>query len=596
MQSLPTDRLARRPLARVLDALAIVASFGLLAGVVHSLELLVSRLLLNELVWVSRDFAWMSPLAYTALLFPVALLSAIASAVTPAGWVPRLTVFACASFAVFGVLLPYSQIARIASLLLALGAAYQLARAYMPRALRWYRTCAVAGMVVVGGIAFLQPRLRVWGAQRALDSVPADATERTNVLLIILDTVRAASMGLYAPADSTTPHLDQWANDATVFDAAYSVAPWTLPSHASFFTGRYAGEVTADWKTPLDRADSTLAELFRARGYATGAFMANMHYTAWDSGLARGFSIYRDYRTSWWQLARSTSWTQTVMFDELRSARSVAAVFSALLHPNLSIDPKHTFDRKLGSEVTSQFLGWQRAAGNRPFFAVLNYFDAHQPYYAPRAFLHFPRTSGTARYKGAIAYLDANIDSILKTLQAQKVLEKTLVVVTSDHGELFNEHGLSGHAHDLYRNVLHVPLMLRLPNIVPSGTRVQRVASLRDLAATIVDLAAIKDARVPGQSLRALWSDSVAGASLALAEVSQAPNVDPTYPTAKGPMKSLVDDTVHYIRNGDSTEQLFKFRSDTAESVNLAVNGSPVAVPWRLLVDSILSTRPRQRP
>ncbi|MFN8573566.1 MAG: sulfatase [Gemmatimonadaceae bacterium] len=586
----------RSPRARVIDVLAIVVSFGVLAGAVHGLELLVSRWVLNELVWVSRDFVWMAPTAYMALLLPVALAAGVVSLITPASWVPRATVFLCSSFAIFGVLLPYSQIARIASLLLAGGAAYQIARTYTLRAASRYRLIAACGAVLVGVLALLLPRLRESAARQALASATSAATSPTNVLFIILDTVRAASMSLYAPTDSTTPHLEQWSKDGIVFDAAYSVAPWTLPSHASLFTGRYAGETPADWKTPLDRADSTLAELFRTRGYATGAFMANMHYTAWDSGLERGFMTYDDYRRSWWQLLRSTAWTQTVMFDELRSARSASAVISSIIHPNLSIDPKHTFDRKIGSEVTSQFLHWQRGVGDRPFFAVLNYFDAHQPYYAPRPFLHFPKTGGTARYKGAIAYLDANIDSILVSLQSQHVLDKTLVIVTADHGELFNEHGLSGHAHDLYRNVLHVPLMMRLPTGVPAGARITTPTSLRDLAATIVDLAGIKDARVPGQSLRTLWFDTLAHGSPALAEVSQAPNVDPTYPTAKGPMKSLMDDTTHYIRNGDGHEELFQFRTDTSESVNLSADRSDVAAHWRQRVDSILAARsPRRR-
>jgi arylsulfatase A-like enzyme len=315
-----------------------------------------------------------------------------------------------------------------------------------------------------------------------------------------------------------------------------------------------------------------------------------MHYTAWDSGLNRGFATYLDYRLSWKQLMRSSAFTQTNLFDQLRNAESLGAVVSAFVHPDLSIDMKHIFDRKYGSEVTRQFLDWHAAIGQRPFFAVLNYFDSHQPYNAPRQFQHF-KGQNTSRYSAAIAYLDALVNSTFLELQRRNALDNTLVIVTSDHGELFEEHGLTGHAHNLYRNVLRVPLFLRFPPAVPMGQRVTRAVSLRDVPATILDLAALPGASVPGQSLRATWTDSTTAISPVLAEVSQAPNVDNTYPTAKGPMKSLFDDSTHYIRNGDSKEELYRFRDDSAEARNLSGSSNTAAAPWRARVDSILSTR-----
>ncbi len=328
----------------------MAATVGIAAGWVHALELTVARHLQHELVWFSRNFLWMSPIAYTIVLLPAALLLAICAGLSRSNWVTGVSFFTLACVATFGVLLPYSQIARIAALFLAASAAFQLARSAMAAPERWllrFRRFALGGTVLVALTALIMPRWRERAASRAIAAlpVPTAPTPPTNVLLIILDTVRAASMSLYGAADSTTPRLAQWAKDATVFDAAYAVSPWTLPSHASLFTGRYAGEVIADWKTPLDRSDSTLAELFRMRGYATGGFMANLRYTAWDSGLDRGFATYEDYRRSWWQLLRSSAWTQTRLFDQLRTATSFGDVTSAILHPDLSIDIKHTFDQ-----------------------------------------------------------------------------------------------------------------------------------------------------------------------------------------------------------------------------------------------------------
>lgn len=591
----------RAPLSRALDVIAIAVAIGIAAGWLHTLELTVARHVQHQLVWFSRDFVWMSPLAYTLLLAPAALVLAVVGVFSPSPWVLRVAVFSMSLFAIFGVLLPYSQIARIAALLLAAGAAVQFTRAASAGPVRWilrFRRTALGGAVLVALMALVLPRWRDVVAGRAIDTLPTSsaAAPPANVLLIILDTVRAASMSLYGAPDSTTPHLEEWARDATVFDAAYSVAPWTLPSHASLFTGRFAGEVTADWKSPLDRSDSTLAELFRVRGYATGGFMANVQYTAWDSGLDRGFATYLDYRRSLLQLLRSSAWTQTKLFDQLRFATSPADAASAILHPDLSIDSKHLFDRKSASEVTRQFLNWHARIGNRPYFAVLNYFDAHQPYAAPLEYRRFyGGNSRRARYHAAIAYLDASIDSVFRELRRRNTLDNTVVIVTSDHGELFNEHGLTGHAHDLYRNVLHVPLLLRFPPGVPAGIRVRTTVSLRDVPSTILDLTSLAGASVPGHSLRGYWTNAIAAGSPAFAEVTKAPNVDTTYPTAKGPMQALFDDSTHYIRNGDSSEELYRFRDDTSEATNLAASSSLVATPWKARVDSILTSRRRPK-
>ena len=592
---------ASAPFRRALEVLAIAISVGIGAGWMHALELTVARHLQHQLVWFSRDFIWMSPIAYTLVLLPAALILAGAALVWRSSRVQDVSVFSLSCVAVFGVLLPYSQVARIAALVLAAGASLQFARVASAAPERWrlrFQRFALGGTALVALMALALPRWRERTANRAISALPASSTPAPppNVLLIILDTVRAASMSLYGGPDSTTPRLEQWASDATVFDAAYAVAPWTLPSHASLFTGRYAGEVTADWKNPLDRSDSTLAELFRGRGYATGGFMANMHYTAWDSGLGRGFVTYLDYRRSWLQLIRSSAWTQTTLFDQLRAATSLGEAASAVLHPDLSIDIKHSFNRKTAREVTQQFLSWHAGIGQHPFFAVLNYFDAHQPYHAPPEFQRFANdSSGRARYHAAIAYLDASVDSVLQELRRRGALDNTVVVVTSDHGELFDEHGLSGHAHDLYRNVLHVPLLLRFPPSVPAGIRVSAAVSLRDVPATILGLTALAGASVPGRSLSGFWTNAAVGGSPALAEVTRAPNVDHTYPTSKGPMKALLDDSTHYIRNGDNTEELYRFRDDTSEASNLAASSNIPAALMRARVDSILGSRRRHQ-
>lgn len=563
---------ARHPVSRALDVFALIVVFGILAGFVHSSELVVARYFLGRLTWFSRDFLWMSPIAYTIALLPGGILLALLALASGARWVLAFAMGAAATAAVFGVLLPYSQIARIVSLFVAIVIGAQLARATLSspnRALQRVRRVAVAGAALVALLALLIPTLR--GFRERSSGSAAAALDAPNVLLIILDTVRAASFGLYPGAPPTTPKLTRWAAEGAVFDNAYVTAPWTLPSHGSFFTGRYAGELDADWKYPLGEQDSTLAEVFRARGYATGGFVGNAHYAAWDSGLGQGFVTYRDYRTTWKQLLLSSSYTQTRLVRRLRAARSWSAAWQALDGIDLSIEPKHVFDHRRADDISGTFLQWQRAVGARPFFAFLNYFDAHQTYYSPKSFQTYPPSkTGIDKYHAAITWIDSQVSALLDTLRARNVLDSTLVIITADHGELFAEHGLSGHANSLYRNVLHVPMWLRFPGRVPANRRVPAVVSLRDLPATIADLVEVARSPLPGASLAMTWSEAAGRTSPVIAEVTPAPNVDPDYSTARTGMTALIDSAWYYIRTDSGNESLFHLSADPGQTRDLA--------------------------
>lgn len=558
--------------------LAFWISAAILTGFLHGVELLVARHALGQLAWFSREFAWMSPLAYALVMAPgVALLALLAVAIRQR-WVLAVAAASLVTVGAFGLLLPYSQISRFASLVLALGVGVGVARGVKANPALWIRrarACAVAGIVAIVVMAPGQRALRNLRESRAVSTLPAADTSAPNVLVIILDTVRAASMGLYSP-DSTTPRLSEWSRSATVFDWAFSPSPWTLPSHGSMFTGAWANDQSGDWERPLDQALPTLAERFGARGYHTGAFVANMHYTAWDSGLPRGFARYEDYVVNGEQLVLSSSYAQTPLFKRLVSAAPLGEKLGALLNPNLAIDPKHRFSMKRGDAVSKAFLDWQASRGDRPFFAFLNYFDAHQPYYAPPAFQRFGRQPGLDEYRGAIAFLDAEIDRVLVTLRERGQLDRTLVVVTSDHGELFAFKGMNGHAHNLYLNTIRVPLLIRFPGHVPGGRRVSQPVTLRDLAATVTSLTTPDAPPFPGSSLEAAWNG--APTSPALAEVRRAPNIDRRYPTSRGDMQSLLDDRWQLIRNGDGLLELYEYRSDSLQERNLATDTTAAVV------------------
>ncbi|MCC6317209.1 MAG: sulfatase-like hydrolase/transferase [Gemmatimonadaceae bacterium] len=584
-------RSARGSAVSRLLAAALVA--GPWTGWLHTIELAVERQGLGHFTWYSREFIWMSPIAYTLFFLAVSVPVLVVAMLAPriarvevaAGWVALL--------GVFGLLLPYPEVGRLAALILAFGVAVQVWRMVQRYAPWWRRVTpwvVLTNLALIGAIAVLQPLARRAGERRVTAALPAAPAGAPNVLLIILDTVRAASLSLYGFPYPTSPHLSALATGGVTFDQAYAPAPWTLPSHASYLTGRWPFELTADWTVPLDGKTPVITEAFRARGYHTAAIVANHDYTAFDSGLARGFTHFEDYLVSWPQLIHSTSYTQTAAVRRVMNADELSDLFKAVRTLDLSIDPKHHGDERRAGSVTGAFLDWQRAHGDRPFFAMLNYFDAHLGYYAPPGFprIESPRAG---RYHTAISWIDANLDRLFTELGARGVLDNTVVIVTSDHGELFNEHGLSGHANNLYRNVLHVPLVVRYPARVPAGVRVPWPISLRDLAATIADLAALPGSVVPGTSLRAAWEGDTTRLSPVLAHVSRAPNVDASFPTARGDLTTLIDDERHYIRNFGGGEELFAWRRDSLELSDLATTSPAERASYRARLERLTGRR-----
>lgn len=586
------------------EVVAVLACLALVTGVLHTLVLVVEHFGLHRLVWFSTEFVWMAPLVYAAffLAFGIpCLLGVLWRPVLP--W-PAIATGYGVTLLVFALFLPFTKVARAAALLMAVGTgfrAYQVAlradRAALSR--RALRVTALLSLGVASTIPGV-PLVRPWLAGATISPpTTTDGPNPPNVLLIILDTVRAASLSLYGYPFPTTPVLESLGASGVVFDLAISPAPWTLPSHASLFTGRSPGELSTTWKTPLDDSTTVLSAAFRSAGYRTMAIAANLDYTAWDSGLARGFQKYSDYPVSLTQALGSTSYSQTALIARLLSTRSwseLLRVFRsrAFTTLDLGIDPKHWGDRRYADDVTRTFLEWQKEDGTRPFFAFLNYFDAHQGYFAPPGFAAVGEPQGLQlEYTTAIAWIDRNLGVMFETLRARGVLENTVVVVTSDHGELFREHGLSGHANSLYRNAVHVPLVIRYPARVPAGHRVSRPVSLADVSATVADLTGLQGIGFPGATLRTAWEQPDAPRAPVVAEVEMAPGTASTQPNATSGLISLFTDSLQYIRRlADGKEQVFNHRRDSLDANNLAGDASLVA-PLRATVDSILTTPSR---
>ncbi len=328
----------------------------------------------------------------------------------------------------------------------------------------------------------------------------APAPEGPGVVLVVLDTLRRDHLALYGYERDPMPRLEHFARDALVFDAAWSTSSWTLPSHASMFTGLpprshgahgYRGEARTGNAHPLPDAVDTLAERVRRHGAATGAVVSNHFYLSPRFGLDAGFETY------WVPSPRRGL---------------VVPGLDALAH---SFDP-HGVERVRWAyyrahEITDRALQWLGAHGDRSFFLFVNYMDAHAPNRAPptaAAPLEAESTPAGARfeleqvmegqplpaavhrhlvneYDRELSRLDTQLGRLLDALEAPPLAGRTTVIVTSDHGEHFGEHALVDHSRDLWEEGLAVPLVIRGPGVTP-GRRADPV-SITSLHGTVLE-------------------------------------------------------------------------------------------------------------
>lgn len=561
-------------------------SMGLCAATVSALArdgaTMVRGRLLHQFTWMSSDLPWMTLVGNTVIFLGVALLWYVLGTWWSVARRLSVTAGLFALLLALSVMLLVTEIWQYASLALSFGVALTVARfARFEPQLLVRRTQQVALVAAVPATLLAVRSIRQGEADDQGSTVAA--SEGTpNVLLLILDTVRASSTSLYGYALHTTPVLDSVAREGVVFDRAVSTAPWTLPSHCSLFTGVDAQQTSCRWSAPLDTAGTTLAEILRSRGMRTGGFVANHFYTTRETGLSRGFDRWMDFQRTWKEIFCSTVLVQTGIVRSALWGDTPRQRVSGLLRLRLRGDPKPEHDRKDAATVNRDFLAWVDADPTRPFFAFLNYFDAHDPYRAPPPFDRaFPAASHDRdAYDGGIAYMDQQIGTLLAALQQRGVLDRTVIVIASDHGELFGEHDLYGHGNSLYWPLLHVPLVIRFPAQVPAGRHVQRTVSLRDVPSTILDLLGASDPRMGGQSLRATWQDSSqAVVSAALSYVERGKNWWGKEPARTDSLSSITVGSWQLVATAAGHEEMFD------------LTGDPLGLRDRATSDSLTSQR-----
>jgi arylsulfatase A-like enzyme len=330
----------------------------------------------------------------------------------------------------------------------------------------------------------------------------AKAGNRLNVLLITIDTLRADHLGTYGYARATSPRIDAWAKSGAVFDQAYTYWPKTRGSFVALLTGRRASQTGYGKSHPMLLGfNPTLASLLKAAGYTTSASVDNPN-VARSLGYGQGFDVYRE------------TWEETVLATEMDRTRAI-------------------------TEDGVRFL--KQAAEEPPFFLWLHYVNPHAPYTPPppydTAFLDAAAESGprlpvvkefhggiprqwavpgrdrlgyyVAQYDGEIAAVDREVGRVLDALEASPAQARTLVVLTSDHGESLGEHGYYfDHGEDLFDPSLRIPLVVAGPGVKP-GHRSPLFATTLDLVPTVLD--AVKVSYPPELSGESLWPAASGG-------------------------------------------------------------------------------------
>jgi arylsulfatase A-like enzyme len=595
-------------------SLLLLASWcGLVAGLLEvAVTVLRGRTLDIHAVPMSRHFVWMVPLADLAIFSVLGtLLAPLVLWGRRGRWLaPRLL---CTLTLLPPIWAASPRVFGPAGLILALGVAARLVPALERRPAGLRRMIKISLPIFAGIVLLLaasrwrQDQLKKWNEARQ----PLPEPGSPNVLLIVLDTVAAGHLSLYGYERPTSPTIDDLAPQAVWFKHARATSSWTLPSHASLFTGRWPHELSTGWLTPLDATYPTLAEFLGAHGYATAGFVGNYWYCSSSSGLDRGFTVYRDFN-----FPRLTALGLAVLINRpIEGLEPVehfleewVGIGPFLLKPAVErLTWLFKTNRKGAAVVNGEFLDWlsRRSRSDRPFFAFLNYYDAHFPYQLSETATHrfgirpddepfegsfttpqselSPRQVARNRdtYDNCVADLDESLGELIDELKRRAVLDRTWIIVVADHGESFGEHpDVVQHGTSLYQTEVHVPLLFIPPMSARSrwsGRTVTEPVSLRDVAATIVEELGLRDGSpFHGESL-ARFSDGASkmapadptGRDPVLSEVVPIDVLDPS-PTQllvrRWPLGALADGDWTYIRReGDVREELYNLREDPQE-------------------------------
>jgi len=589
---------------RVLFSIAVW--FGVVAGFGEGFGLLLFQRI-NWRQWarvmhVSKEILWISPVVDLGFFLLIGLAIAALSRIFRGIRAIRVLVFLLIFLTAYDWLMVTGHFYRRAALLFALGVAVAFGRW-----LRQHQATSVNGwrrsapwLVAALAVVIVGIEGGKWTNERLAGSnLPMAVSGSPNVLVIVVDTLRADHLSSYGYPRTTSSNIDRLAHDGVLFENAIAPSSWTLPSHASLVTGRPVHEhgMGNVWPMPWLgwgkaglNALPTLGEALQKQGYRTGAFSANRIYFTSNVGLGRGFIHFEDYFDGMGDSLVRTQFGRE--FARLYMNRSPKSKFTrAFRYVGLSSwldkDSEGSGDyggiygiRKRADEVNRETLHWIARDREHPFFAFLNYLDVHFGYGGPAGYPKPTWDHGTIidEYDAGVKYTDDFIGQLLNGLDRLGLLKNTIVIVTSDHGEALGDHGLSFHGAALYWDLVHVPLIIYSQTHVPRGVRVEHPVTNGDIANTVFSLVGTKENPFPGSTLAAFWGPSAPENSPnVLSELPQTNTIVSADRAMQGKipiatdgwMKSVVSSHWQLIRHEKFGDQIYDWRSDSAESTNL---------------------------
>lgn len=372
--------------------------------------------------------------------------------------------------------------------------------------------------------------------------------KRPNILLLVLDTHRLDRLSLYGYHEETTPAIDEFAQKGTTFDWAVATAQWTVPSHASMFTGLYPTvHQTNQSFAALSDEIPTLAEILQKNGYMTTGFCNNPLVGVLDNGLKRGFDQFynysgyvpnvpgrRDRRRPFARFKRQQPLFEGVLNKvtngiEKQFGHSPFLLWMSMQEwfvPFWTQTGRFKGDTRNSLADVADYLRYLHSMKSEdPFFMFINMMETHLPYQPPRRLVDkwvpYLKRDREARdfinrfnvqsyrwvapmiepftdyqqqilrdmYNAEVAYQDQQLRRVFSYLRRSGMLDDTMVIVTSDHGESHGDHNFMGHAFVIYNELVHVPLVIHYPEMFPAGQRVEETVSTRRLFHTILDAA-----------------------------------------------------------------------------------------------------------
>jgi arylsulfatase A-like enzyme len=449
-----------------------------------------------------------------------------------------------------------------------------------------------------------------------------DKDMRPNVLWIVMDTVRADHLSCYGYKHVTSPAIDNIAQEGLIFEKALAAAPWTLPSHASMFTGMYPRtHQTTNSHQYLSSSFTTIAELLRSHGYMTAGF-SNNPWVSKSSNLNQGFDLFFEGFAS---AGDNKQWQRLLL------VRLITRTFGVQRN-DAGSQLQNWCSARQTNEQISRWLNttWDQKT---PFFMFINYMEAHLPYRAPEQYVQpfLPENISyetaskvnqnfikyyaglatmdktdfamlTALYDGEIHYLDYYMSNLFNELRSLGILDKTIVIITSDHGENLGDNNKMAHAFSVDDRLLHVPLIIRYPKRVSPGERVSRVVQINQIFPTILDIIGITGEGNDTLQVASLFHqppsvespaahgfaelDTFFEGIQALINMNRNCFVDKY---ARG-YTTIRDQNFKYILASDGAEEIYKLDDDPSETKNVLNRYPDKAIKLRLKMDAFLNS------